>query len=107
MASGAITDEQITASSEHSANHAAIQSRLYFKVVFKAGAWSAGKKDHNQWLQVDLIGQYRLTRVATQGRKDDNEWVKKYKLKYSNDTSSFQYFKELAQNNDKVKLICR
>ena len=107
MASDAITDEQVTASSEQNANHATIQSRLHFKVVFKAGAWSASKKGDNQWLQIDLIGQYRVTRVATQGRNDDDEWVKEYKLKYSNDTSSFQHFKEQAQNNDKVKLICR
>ncbi len=68
MSSGAITVAKISASSQYSANHAAIQGRLHFQYLWKAGSWSAGRKDANQWLQIDLIGQYIVTRVATQGR---------------------------------------
>ena len=65
-----IRDAQITASSEYSEKHAALQGRLNFKTLgFKAGAWSAGTNDIYQWLQVDL-GKYRVvTGIATQGRK--------------------------------------
>ena len=105
MANGAITDGQVTASSQANSNHAAIQGRLHYKVKFKAGAWAAGKNDKNQWLQIDLIGQCIVTRVATQGRNDYDQWVTKYTLQYSNDTASFQYYKEPGQNENKVKLI--
>ena len=93
MQSRAITDEQITASSEFDANHAAIQGRLYFQ----AGA--------NQWLQIDLIGQYIVTRVATQGRNRNDQWVTEYKLQYGDDGKNFQYYRELGQTTDKVKII--
>ena len=65
MESGAISDSQISASSELSANHAASQGRLNFhETSVKAGVWAAGGAFH-QWLQVDLGNQLtKVTRVA-------------------------------------------
>ena len=60
MASRAITDLQISASSQY---QAAIHGRLHFQNSWKRGAWSAGKNDDKQWLQIDLIGQYTVTGV--------------------------------------------
>ena len=105
MESRTINDEQITASSEWNHNHAAIQGRLNFKATWKSGAWSALTNDPNQWLQVDLIGQYIVTRVATQGRNRYHQWVKKYKLQYSDDGARFRCYKEPRKNDHKVKLI--
>ena len=74
MESLAITGEQITASSEHNsavnAVHSATHRRLHFQEITNqaAGAWVADTSDKNPWLQIDLIGQYIVTRVATQGR---------------------------------------
>ena len=100
MESGAISDKQITASSQLDVNHTAIQGRLNFKT----GSWSAVKNDSSQWLQVDLDSQrIRVTRVATQGRNDATQWVTKYKLQYSNDGMNFQYYRERGQSADKVK----
>jgi len=100
MEKGAISDGQISASSQLDANHAAIQGRLNFQATLsKAGSWSAGKNDVNQWLQVDLVNQHtKVTRVATQGRNDDNEWVTKYKVQYSYDGFDFQYYREQGQS---------
>ena len=106
MASREITDEQISASSERDKNHAAIQGRINFQRIFKAGAWRARTDNRDQWLQVDLESQYSVWRVATQGRNawKVDEWVKKYKLLYSNGpVGSFQYYKQLGKNEDKVK----
>ena len=106
MQSGAIPDEQISASSEKNSNHAAIQSRLRFKSTStKAGAWVPAK-DKSQWLQVDLGSQYaRITRVATQGRHGTYlHWVKFYKLQYSDNEVTFHYYKEQGQVVAKVKL---
>ena len=100
-----IQDGQISSSSQWSVDHAAIQGRLYFKPSgSKQGAWSAGANDVNQWLQFDLGDMYTtLTGVATQGRYAADQWVTKYKLQYSIDGVSFQYYREQEQSADKVK----
>jgi hypothetical protein len=44
-----------------------------------------------------------VTRVATQGRNGGyTQWVKRYKLQYSNDGVKFQYYREQRQTADKV-----
>ena len=107
MENGMIFDRQITASSQLDACHAANQGRLNFKATAnKAGSWSAGSNDSNQWLQVDLGSQYtKVTRVATQGRIDAAQWVTKYKLQYSNDGVNFHYYMEPRKNEKKVRLL--
>ena len=58
------------------------------------GGWSAAKNDANQWLQVDFVDIATVKRVATQGRVEYSQWVKKYKLQYRNSDQSFRtYFK--------------
>ena len=105
MESRAISDGQISASSQWDANHAAIQGRLHFQAGGgKAGGWSARSNDANQWLQVDLGSEFtKVTRVATQGRNALNQWVTKYKLEYSKDGVHFQYYREQGKNENKVK----
>ncbi len=109
MESHSITDGQISASSQYSAYHAAFQGRLHSQYLWKAGAWSTRTDNLDQWLQVDLGSQYPpvVTRVATQGRNGYDQWVKTYKLQYSNDTASFHYYKEPGKNEHKVKIIYR
>ena len=110
MEDGAISDGQITASSEFSANHAAKQGRLHLQETFdpwKSGSWSVLTNDVNQWLQVDLRDRYiKATRVATQGRSSyiHPQWVTTYKLQYSNDEETFKYYREKGQTTDKVSL---
>ena len=96
METGAISDAQISASSEYNANYAAKQGRLHFLAVPGiAGSWSAKTNNVNQWLQIDLGNQHtKVTRVATQGRNDYSQWVTKYKLQYSDDGVNFQYYRE-------------
>ena len=107
MANGAISDGQISASSQIDSSHAVTQARLHFKATAgKAGSWSARSNDVNQWLQIDLGSRHNnVTRVATQGRNDSLEWVTKYKLQYSNDGVNFQYYREQGQTADKVKCM--
>ena len=114
MESGEILDEQITASSIWDASHAAHQGRLNFQEVYKqngdvqkSGSWLAHTNDENQWLQVDLLREDSLvTSVATQGRNkfSPNQWVKDYKLQYSNNGVHFEYYKDQRQNSAKVRL---
>ena len=107
MASGAITDSQLSASSQWDANHAASRARLYWHVNHLKrlrGSWSSATNDLNQWLQVELGSYTTLTRVATQGRSDNDQWVTKYRLKYSDNGVIFQFYKEPHQTSAKVRL---
>ena len=112
MESGEILDEQITASSIRDARHAAHQGRLNFQEGNgKSGSWSSRENDQNQWLQVDLLLEESVvTSVATQGRNKHpnwgghNQWVKTYKLQYSNNGVNFEYYKDQRQNSAKVRL---
>ena len=109
MENGNITDTQITASSEWRPTgdylHA-YRGRLHLKAAgVVKGAWAAGRLDNYQWLQVDLRSyNARVTGVATQGRQDAKQWVKKYKLQFSlfNEPGSFQTYKEKGQNKEKA-----
>ena len=113
MESGAITDAQISASSQYSSLyiHAANYSRLHFQGNgINVGGWSAATNNSRQWLQVDL-GSYdnRVTRIATQGRHSTSkqQWVTKYKLQYSNDGMTFWYYSEPGMTTNKVKIAQR
>ena len=49
-------------------------------------SWSARTNNAKQWLQVDLGYVGKITDVATQGRRDANQWVTRYLLSYSRGT---------------------
>ena len=101
MENGEITDAQISASSEYDIDHASVQGRLNFMGNhIKQGAWVASPSDVYPWLQIDLLRQdTKITLIATQGRYDAAQWVTKYSLLYSNNTSDFIYYKEQGQRN--------
>ncbi|XP_066026855.1 uncharacterized protein [Pocillopora verrucosa] len=95
MESGAITDEQISFSSEK-------HNKKIVRLHHTGKTWIADKKDSNQWLQVDLRAQNtEVTRVATQGSDQHKKWVKKYKLQYSNYRVRFQNYTEQGQTVSK------
>ena len=107
MEDGEITDGQISASSEYAVPRlAANNARLNTKR--ESGAWAAATNNTDQWLQIDLgnDNDTQITRVATQGRDDVyNQWVTKYKLQYSDDGVTFQYYREKGKINDTVKYV--
>ena len=98
MESGVIFDKQISASWERAGDHAAIQGRLK-----NHRSWLAAN-NANQWLQIDLIGQYIVTRVATQGSAHHDYWVKKYELQYGDNEKNFQSYRTQGQNTARVRL---
>ena len=103
MEKGAITDGQISSSSQLDANHEASQGRLNF-----TGSWSAYVNDAVQWLQIDLgINPVTLTGVATQGSNFQSQWVINYTLKYSDDGLNFKSYKQQGQSEHKVRHLCR
>lgn len=99
MSSGAILDNQISASSEKSVNESAIKSRFAFP-----SAWVAQTGDTNPWLQIDLANYYtEITAVEIRKRFEVDQWVKKYYLQYSDNGTSFKYYKEQGHSAKKVR----
>ena len=103
MESRTILDAQISASSQMNGNHSASQARLYLQTDGSTfGGWSALTNDVNQWLQVDFGSYTLVTRIATQGENGYSNWVTKYKLKYSDDSTTFQFCKDVGSTSPKV-----
>ncbi|CAH3028258.1 unnamed protein product, partial [Porites evermanni] len=107
MENGEITSVQLTASSQWDGNHSPDRARLNIPAIGTyRGAWAVApdQVNQNQWILVDLRIKTRITYVATQGRADDVQWIKKYKLQFGDDGSSFEGFKQEGENVDKVFL---
>ena len=107
MESGAIADEQISASTEYGPPYGAKYGRLHLKgKPGNVGSWSSLTTDTDQWLQIDLANdRTSVSRVATQGRNDYNQFVTKYQLQYSDDGVTFHYYSEQGQGQAKVILL--
>ena len=58
------------------------------------GAWCAKKRDRGQWLQMDFGGLTRVTRIATQGRQNSDQWVTSYYVSYSRKGRRFIPYRE-------------
>lgn len=106
MESGAITNSQITASSELDSYHGITRVRLhtYETDVYSRGAWIPILNDLNQWIQVDLGKIRYVTHVATQGRNTHYplQMVTKYKLQFSDDGASFLFYKRQGESTEAV-----
>ena len=107
METGAITDGQVSASSEYSASLAAIRGRLNVQhSPGKGGSWTAKNANQNQWLQIDVGSPYtKVTRVATQGSSDAPQWVTKYMLQYNNGEGEFNGYKQQYHTTFKVMYL--
>ena len=106
--SRAITNSQITASSEFKSNHGVTRVRLHTRETDATlrGAWVPATSDLNQWLQVDLVEITAVTHVATQGRNSYSpvQMVTKYKLQFSDDGASFMFYKRQEESLDTVSI---
>ena len=93
MQNGKMPNSALTASSQLNANYGPENARLHFYAVSgRYGAWIPSVQNHNQWLQVDFGVETQVTRIATQGRQDADQWVKEYTLRYSTDGFYFQQY---------------
>lgn len=90
MESGAILNSQISASSWWNSNLAPHQARLHSKGG-KGGAWASKQSNSLQWLQVDLGSTMTVTHIATQGRRNYDQWVTKYKILYRKEGPLFTF----------------
>ena len=102
MASGGrIPDDSFSASSIFNARYAAKYGRLNGR-----GAWEPKTNtDPDDYLQIDLLYEYVICAVATQGNPptqspDAQEWTTEYKLRFSFSGNTFSPYEEIK--TDKV-----
>ena len=111
MESGSISNAQISASSHYTKNwrrdYSAKKARLNSRQSWRnIGCWAAATNDLHQWLQVDLGGYTKVTRVATQGSGCGllGAGVTKFKIRYSSDGVIWQFYKEPNNSNSSAKV---
>lgn len=71
--------------------------------------WSSQHNTNGQWYEIDNGVVGRITGIATKGRKDSNQWVYSFKVKYKDasgtwlnvDSGGKSYGKTFTGNNDK------
>ena len=106
MASGGrIPDDSFSASSKFAIIYAAKYGRLNGR-----GAWEPKTTtDPDDYLQIDLLYEYVICAVATQGNPPTQsvgaqEWTTEYKLRFSLNGTTFLPYKE--NKIDKVGMAC-
>ena len=81
---GRIQDSAMTASTIHSSIFSANLGRLNLVARSgKNGAWCAKTSNNKEWLQIDLGNPTTVTKVATQGRQNADQWLTSYSISYS------------------------
>ena len=106
MEDGRIQDGAVSASTIYSNVCSAKYGRLNRVASSgKVGAWCVKTNNNNQWLQIDLGNPTTVTKVATQGRQDANQWVTSYSLSYSL-TGSYWVQYTVRGNKKVMKLDC-
>nr|XP_021516730.1 EGF-like repeat and discoidin I-like domain-containing protein 3 [Meriones unguiculatus] len=104
---GIISNQQITASSTHRALFGLQKWYPYYARLNKKGlinAWTAAENDRWPWIQINLQRKMRVTGVITQGAKriGSPEYIKSYKIAYSNDGKTWAMYKVKGTNEDMV-----
>ena len=103
MASGGrIPDDSFSASSIRNYRYKAKYGRLN-----GPKAWEAKTNKDDEYLQIDLLYEYVICAVATQGnpptQTSAQEWTTEYKLRFSLNGTTFFTYKE--NKNDKVGML--
>ena len=112
MADRTIKDSQITTSS-------ALRTAYGYKARLRLnippwGAWcvnvsggSKTKRNYDQYIEIDLLKLTNITSIATQGREHANgaEYVKDYKISYSNDSLNWIFYREKDQAANETKVL--
>lgn len=89
-----VRNSMMTASSYTSYHYSARLARIQERNVGSyRGGWYPKYNRRNEWIQVDLGTAARISKVATQGRYDANQFVKTYTLSYSNNGQKFTQYK--------------
>ena len=97
--SDAIPDDSFSASSSYNNNCRPWVGRLNLN----SWGWAPGRLNKPDYLQIDLLYDYVICAVATQGAVGGDQWITKYKIQLSLNGTTFNIYRE--NNTEKVSLI--
>ncbi|WP_411026002.1 discoidin domain-containing protein, partial [Salmonella sp. s54496] len=69
-------------------------------------AWCAKSIDGNQWIKVDFGKSKRVNGILLQGRGDYPQWVKSFRVLFSNDNNDF-YSTEVIEGTFDQNTVAR
>ena len=100
MQSGEIADEQISSSSDFTQSMSNAEHRKKYRAwAAREGkdGWISKGQGNDQWLQVDLLSKTKVTAIVTTGSRIMDNWPKKYKLRFSDDGSTFKEYDKVEE----------
>eukprot|EP00929_Paragymnodinium_shiwhaense_P047648 TRINITY_DN2415_c0_g1_i2.p1 TRINITY_DN2415_c0_g1~~TRINITY_DN2415_c0_g1_i2.p1 ORF type:complete len:825 (-),score=242.49 TRINITY_DN2415_c0_g1_i2:269-2743(-) len=105
--SKAIEDDAIIASSYlHDAPERGLGEMWRCRLDNHETAWCAGFNDRDQWVQWDFGCKRIVTKVQTKGRYDEEQWVRRFDLSYSQDGETWlQLLQDFEGNSDRDTLV--
>ncbi|XP_056145520.1 discoidin, CUB and LCCL domain-containing protein 2 [Lampris incognitus] len=108
LESGGVSDAQLSASSVWEWSNTVGQHSLWApsgaRLKRAELPWVAAQSDQQQWLQVDLKREKRITGIATTGStlRDYQFYVSAYRVLYSNDGRYWHTYREVDSTQDKI-----
>ena len=94
MQNGRIPDELIT---DSGTDYSPTYARFGKVVTSYPFGWKGRIENRSDWLQIDMLSLYRITRVAIQGAATGLGWVKTVQLEYSIDTKEWTKVNDVLQ----------
>ncbi|XP_070770430.1 discoidin, CUB and LCCL domain-containing protein 2 [Enoplosus armatus] len=108
LESGSVADTQLSASSVWEWNNIIGQHSVWAPSgarLKKAGLpWAPSQSDQQQWLQVDLKREKRITGITTTGStlREYQFYVSAYRVLHSNDGQQWNIYREANSSQDKI-----
>ncbi|KAM7407147.1 hypothetical protein PAMA_003061 [Pampus argenteus] len=108
LESGSVADTQLSASSEWEWNNIIGQHSVWApsgaRLKKEGLPWSPSQSDQQQWLQVDLKREKRITGIATTGStlREYQYYVSAYRLLYSHDGQRWHSYREANSTQSKI-----
>ena len=76
---------------------------MFANFIGNDGGWIAHPNNrYGSWFQVEFRRWTKVTRISTQGRQDEDNWVTKYHVTYSYDGI---FFKDYEENGKDPKVL--
>ncbi|XP_013397759.1 uncharacterized protein LOC106164412 [Lingula anatina] len=79
----------LTASSKIDNNHQPFNARLNSNT-----GWSPSSSADTEYIQINFNRNYRVRGIVTQGRKDVNAWASSFRLQFTEDGKTWQFYQE-------------
>ncbi|XP_030614644.1 discoidin, CUB and LCCL domain-containing protein 2 isoform X1 [Archocentrus centrarchus] len=106
LASGGVADTQLSASSvlDWSSSEHGVWAPSGARLRKEGLPWAPSQSDQQQWLQVDLKKEKRITGIITTGSalSDEKCYVSAYRVLYSNNGKQWSSYKESNSTQDKI-----